>query len=91
MSDSCIRITVRGHVQGVGYRMFTQRQAQALGLRGWVRNESDGTVTVVAQGAQETVQKLLAQLRQGPPASWVKGVEHRPEADCGCSGFELRF
>ena len=67
---------VRGRVQGVGYRIFAIRQAQALGLTGHVRNLPDHrTVEVVAEGPREALDKLLAQLRRGPHAARVDAVD----------------
>jgi acylphosphatase len=83
---------VHGFVQGVSFRYYTQRQAQALGLVGWVRNCFDGTVEVVAEGDQEIVRKLLSWLRRGPPSAEVEKVEeqwHEPRGEF--RGFEVRF
>ncbi len=67
---------VRGRVQGVYFRAFVQRHAQALGLSGWARNLPDGaSVEVVAEGSREALDGLLAQLREGPPGARVDVVE----------------
>ena len=67
---------VRGRVQGVGYRMFAIRHAQALGLSGHVRNLPDHrTVEVVAEGPRDALDRLLLQLRRGPHAARVDRVE----------------
>jgi acylphosphatase len=66
---------VRGRVQGVGFRWFVEREAQTLGIAGWVRNRSDGTVEVLAQGTREQLFSLRSRLRQGPRASRVDDVE----------------
>jgi len=66
---------VRGRVQGVGFRWFVQRQAQTLGIAGWVRNRSDGTVEVLAQGTREQLFSLRSKLQQGPRASRVDDVD----------------
>ncbi len=55
----------KGRVQGVGFRFFVQQNSQELGLTGWVRNMSDGTVTMEIQGEQETVEELVRRLREG--------------------------
>ena len=66
----------RGRVQGVYFRAFVQRHAQALGLSGWARNMPDGaSVEVVAEGPRASLEALLAQLRRGPPGSRVDAVE----------------
>jgi acylphosphatase len=67
---------VHGRVQGVGYRMFAIRHAQALGLSGYVRNLPDHrTVEVVAEGSRNALDRLLAHLRRGPSGARVDGVE----------------
>jgi acylphosphatase len=69
------RAIVRGRVQGVAFRVATVREGQALGLDGYARNLSDGTVEVVARGDEDSLQKLIAFLKEGPPAAQVTGVE----------------
>ena len=66
---------VRGRVQGVGFRWYVEREAQTLGIAGWVRNRSDGTVEVLAQGTREQLFSLRSKLQQGPRASRVDDVE----------------
>jgi acylphosphatase len=69
------RFVVRGRVQGVGFRWFVEREAHTLGIGGWVRNNSDGSVEVLAQGTREQLVVLRSRLRQGPRASRVDDVE----------------
>lgn len=66
---------VKGRVQGVGFRAFVAEQARRLGLRGWVKNQFDGTVRVQAQGEDQPLEALLQALRKGPSLSRVDGVE----------------
>jgi acylphosphatase len=75
-----VRASVRGRVQGVGFRWFVARRARELALTGWVRNAMDGTVEVAAVGAAERVEALLAALRLGPPLAGVQSgeVDERP-------------
>jgi len=70
-----IRVRVRGRVQGVGYRAWTQAHAQALGLRGFVRNRRDGDVEAVFAGTADAVAAMAESLLRGPPRSAVNGVE----------------
>jgi acylphosphatase len=70
-----LRATVRGRVQGVGFRASAAREARRLGLTGWVRNELDGTVRTVAEGPDAGVDAYLAWLRHGPSLSHVTGVD----------------
>jgi len=69
-----IRATVRGSVQGVGFRDATVRRARALGVLGWVRNGGDGEVLVHAEGPPDAVSALEAFLREGPRAAQVQEV-----------------
>lgn len=71
---------VRGRVQGVGFRYATERRARALGLTGYVRNEADGSVLVVAEGVPERLGQLLDWLRRGPPGARVAAVQHHAAA-----------
>jgi acylphosphatase len=66
---------VRGRVQGVGFRWFVESEAAKLGIAGWVRNRSDGSVEVLAQGTHEQLFAFRAQLHEGPRAARVDDVE----------------
>lgn len=66
---------VRGRVQGVGFRWFVENAARQLGISGWVRNRSDGSVEVLAQGTREQLFALRARLHEGPRAARVDDVE----------------
>jgi acylphosphatase len=72
---SAARFMVRGRVQGVGFRWFVEREAHMLGVAGWVRNNADGSVEVMAQGSREQLASLRTKLRQGPRAARVDDVE----------------
>ena len=69
------RFVVRGRVQGVGFRWFVEREAHILGIAGWVRNNADGSVEVLAQGTRNQLLGLRSRLRQGPRAARVDDVE----------------
>jgi acylphosphatase len=69
------KFVVRGRVQGVGFRWFVEREARTLGISGWVRNNSDGSVEVLASGTQEQLFGLRSRLQQGPRAARVDNVE----------------
>jgi acylphosphatase len=69
------RFVVRGRVQGVGFRWFVEREAHVLGVSGWVRNNADGSVEVLAQGSRDQLLGLRSRLRQGPRAARVDDVE----------------
>lgn len=84
------RYLVRGRVQGVGYRYFVLRQADALGVTGFARNRSDGTVEVIAEGSDEALADLEARLGEGPAFAEVEGVAREAIDSRGDSGFHVR-
>jgi acylphosphatase len=69
------KYVIRGRVQGVGFRYFVQRAADALGLRGHVRNLDDGRVEVYAVGSPEQLSELAGMLWKGPRMAEVRGVD----------------
>jgi acylphosphatase len=66
---------VHGRVQGVSFRFYTRDEADALGLTGWVANQDDGSVEVVAEGPRAMLDRLAAWLQHGPPAARVTNVQ----------------
>lgn len=83
---------VRGQVQGVNFRSSTVNQAARLGLAGWVRNQPDGSVEVLAEGPRPALGRLLDFLRQGPPSAHVTGVEPAWQpASRAFKQFEVRW
>ena len=70
-----VRVLVSGRVQGVGFRAFAQRQADRLGIDGWVRNLPDGRVEALAAGEETAVAAFVEALRRGPLIARVAGVE----------------
>jgi len=78
MSTQAIRhISVRGRVQGVGYRAFVEREALKRGLEGWVRNCRDGSVEAVFAGSHEAVAGMIEACRQGPFTARVDALDQR--------------
>lgn len=69
------RIVVRGRVQGVGYRAWTEDTAIMNGLDGWVRNCRDGTVEAVFAGAPAAVDAMIEACRRGPPSARVEAID----------------
>jgi len=87
-----LHATIRGLVQGVSFRYYTYRQAQILGLHGYVRNRWDSSVEVVAEGELQAVEKLLSWLRHGPPGAEVEGVDYEwQDAKGDFRQFEVRL
>ena len=88
------RITahVRGRVQGVSFRYYTQVEARRLGLTGWVRNERDGSVLVVAEGSEDRLSAIIKYLRQGPRSARVDNLDvNWSAADQMFDKFEIRW
>ncbi len=84
--------TVTGLVQGVSFRWFVQKRALELGLVGYVRNLSDGSVGFVAEGRRDALERLLDAVRAGPSAAEVENVETEWSAPTGeFRRFEIRF
>ncbi len=86
------RLRLRGRVQGVGFRYFTRRLATSMGLRGAVRNLSDGSVEVLVAGPERTVEAFVAALAEGPSGARVTGIdEERLSAQPAWEGFEITY
>jgi acylphosphatase len=81
---------VRGRVQGVGFRYFVEQAAKALGVRGWVRNDDDGSVEVYAVGTSAQLSDLAGLLWQGPRWAEVRGVDESEAAIEQHSSFYVR-
>jgi acylphosphatase len=78
MSNRVIRhITVRGRVQGVGYRAFVEDEARQRGLEGWVRNRRDGSVEAVFVGPAGDVEAAIEACRRGPFSAQVSALDQR--------------
>lgn len=83
-----VQVRVTGRVQGVAFRWHAEDEARRRGVRGWVRNEPDGTVLLHAEGEEEAVDDLVAWCQHGPPAARVEHVAVREAAPAGATSFE---
>lgn len=91
MTARRIHATVRGRVQGVGFRATTLDEARRRGLVGWVRNRADGSVEVAAEGDEPTLSEFVAFLHEGPRGAHVTAVDVEWLAPAaGLTSFELR-
>ena len=83
---------IQGRVQGVGCRFFVQSNAKSMGITGWVKNMSDGSVTMELQGEAETVERLMNKIKKGN--DWIRvtafDVEDLPVAE-GENTFAIRY
>jgi acylphosphatase len=80
MSHAIQQVTIRGRVQGVGYRAWVEHQARQSKLEGWVRNRADGSVEALFAGSPGMVAEMVALCRHGPPSARVDSVT-RESAD----------
>jgi acylphosphatase len=86
-----VRLVIRGRVQGVYYRASMVREAQALGLTGWVRNCADGSVEAVAEGPRDRLEQLIAWCWKGPPGARVFAIDPQWSAAEGTErGFSIK-
>ncbi|MFB9149390.1 acylphosphatase [Roseovarius ramblicola] len=85
-----VGVRVRGRVQGVSFRAWTQVEAQGRGLSGWVRNEPDGAVRAHIEGPAPEVDAMLAALHTGPPAAVVREVTVHDAAPEDAARFEIK-
>lgn len=86
----CVRVRIRGRVQGVFFRVETRARAESLGVTGWVRNAEDGSVEAAFQGDEERVDSMVEWCRRGPSGARVDDVEVEPEEPTGETGFSVR-
>lgn len=83
-------IRVHGRVQGVGFRYAASKQARSLGLKGWVENQSDGTVLSQVQGSATSCNAYIRWCHSGPGYSWVEKVDLHELAPSPLSHFRIR-
>ena len=76
-SNRVVHVLIRGRVHGVGFRAWTQHEAERRGLEGWVRNRRDGTVEAVFAGDAASVEAMIAACKTGPRGSRVDDIEQR--------------
>ena len=90
MAVTAARLVITGRVQGVGFRAWTRREARRRGLRGWVRNRSDGSVEALLIGDAAAVDSLAEACRRGPTMARVDGIARMPADDDGSPDFAER-
>lgn len=86
-----VHLAIKGRVQGVGYRDWAMAMGHRLGLTGWVRNRSDGSVEALIVGDETAVGTMIEACRRGPPMARVDAIDIEPvDLDVLPSGFTLR-
>ncbi len=85
-----VHLCVHGRVQGVFFRDSTRKVAQGLGLAGWVKNRSDGSVEIHAEGDREKLEKLIEWCRHGPDMASVSNLDLNWTGAEGLSSFDIR-
>lgn len=91
MAEACLHCYVTGRVQGVFFRANTQKQAQRLGLTGWVKNMDDGRVEVMANGEQLQLAELKKWLAKGPLGARVKKLDSETLAPQTFNEFQIKY
>lgn len=89
-----VQVIIRGRVQGVGYRMATERQAQLRGLTGWVRNVPSGDVEALLEGDHAQIEAMLLWCEEGPALARVQTVQvvaDREIEEVSQRGFAVRY
>lgn len=84
-----LHLSVRGRVQGVGFRWFALETAESLGLMGWVRNREDGSVEAEAQGTAGALDAFVERLRTGNPSAKVNEIKTKPQAVKNETAFRI--
>jgi acylphosphatase len=85
------KISISGIVQGVGYRYNAVRIARSLGIKGFVRNETDGTVYIEAEGNRRQLDKLISWCYMGPPAAKVNDIQIKESGIKNFKGFDVKY
>jgi acylphosphatase len=87
-----IHVVISGRVQGVWFRASTKQKADQLGLKGWVKNTSDGKVEAVFEGEESIVKEMIKWCHQGPPLGYVQNVEIKNQTVTnGYDDFSVKY
>jgi len=86
-----LEVFVSGIVQGVGFRYFTKKIARELGVKGYVKNLSDGRVYIYAVGDEIILDKFISAIKIGPPSASVRDVEIKKSTPRNCETFEVVY
>jgi acylphosphatase len=89
--STAVTVKVIGRVQGVGFRWYAVREAERLGVRGWVRNEPDESVSAQLEGGEQAVEAMVAWCRRGPSSAVVRDVAVTEARPTGAASFDIRY
>ena len=89
--STAVTVKVIGRVQGVGFRWYAVREAERLGVRGWVRNEPDESVSAQLEGDEQAVEAMVAWCRRGPSSAVVRDVAVTEARPTGAASFDIRY
>ena len=89
MQVRTVRVAITGRVQGVGYRAWTEAEANTRGLSGWVRNRRDGSVEAIFAGPESALCDMVGACQDGPPAAKVASIEILDGAEFSGAGFSV--
>jgi acylphosphatase len=84
-------VKVTGRVQGVSFRWYARQEAERLGVRGWVRNDPDGSVTALVEGEETAVDTMVAWCRRGPSSAVVRDVAVADAQVSGATRFDICY
>lgn len=90
MDRKGVNLTIFGRVQGVGFRFYTQRKARELDVSGFVKNQTDGTVYIEAEGIEENLDRFILWCYEGPTWAHVSNVNRQDVPVCGFDGFSIK-
>lgn len=88
INSRSVQVRISGHVQGCAFRDWTEKNAQMLGLAGWVRNRCDGSVEAMFAGPDTSVDEMISRCKEGPQSAKVDKVDILKE---GCGRFSDEF
>jgi len=89
---NCELVCIRGNVQGVCFRYYARREAERLGISGWVRNRSDGSVEALICGSERQLSAMRKWLSRGPPSAEVHQTDTHPwQGPSPDTGFRIAY
>jgi acylphosphatase len=82
-----VRVRIEGRVQGVGFRYWVVREAERVGVAGWVRNRRDGSVEALFSGSETLIRRIVTRCHEGPPVAYVTRIQESVAEPPEISGF----